>query len=330
MKNLILALTRDSIPYVRQLNVLTGGMIGSVLMQQLDFYFRTKPDGFYKFLNPASGNPAYRAGDSWSEDLGISEAEFRTAFDKIGVRYADFSKFKAAGANAFQGKFYASYVDKRTNLTYYVRNHEFTDQKLFEVFAPSKATEMQAAAPMPHAQLQRKEVKLESPLPVKTEEVGQPSPVVTSVATGEATLADETVQATEEELDALVYPALPEDELLGIRAEISMCPQKWRQAVLDEVEGKRLNGGFKKTAASFLHTLVRSAQEDSFRPNLAIRVQRDRQKSLKNEVTVPKNTQSPTQKTLATLSADELARLPPNMRQRAMQAQQERLALAAE
>lgn len=85
-------------------------------MQQLDYWFENHPEGFYKFLLP-SDHPAYKNGDSWTEELGMSKDEFRTAFDKIGHRYKSKSEFDKA-EDKFQGKFYCSYVDRRSNLTF--------------------------------------------------------------------------------------------------------------------------------------------------------------------------------------------------------------------
>jgi len=129
--NRILSITRSTIPYVKELNELTGGIIASVLMQQLDYWFDKKPDGFYKFLEPST-HSAYHKGDSWCEELGISKAEFRTAFDAIGARHTSRAAFIGA-KDPFAGKFYASYIDKRTNLTMYYRNHALVDYALNEL-----------------------------------------------------------------------------------------------------------------------------------------------------------------------------------------------------
>ena len=86
---------------------------------QLEYWFSKKPQGFYKFLEPCN-HPLYRAGDSWTEELGFSRRVFNAAFDLIGVRY----KSKTAFLNAqdkFQGKLYASYHDRKTNKTHFVQ-----------------------------------------------------------------------------------------------------------------------------------------------------------------------------------------------------------------
>ncbi len=130
MKNLILTLTRETIPYVKQLRAITKSITGCILMQQLDYWFAKYPDGFYKFLAPPEQtHPNYKQGDSWQEEIGISADEFRTAFDLIGIRYLSKSSFNEA-EDKFQGHYYCSYYDRVSRLTYYFRNHELTDNAL--------------------------------------------------------------------------------------------------------------------------------------------------------------------------------------------------------
>jgi hypothetical protein len=131
--NKILSITRRVIPYVKELRQLEGveSIAACVVMQQLDFRFDSNPDGFYKFLEPCdkSTNPLYKDGDSWREELGMSAQEFRTAFDQIGVRYSSKTEFDKV-VDKFQGKYYCSYHDKLSRLTYYFRNHTLIDSKL--------------------------------------------------------------------------------------------------------------------------------------------------------------------------------------------------------
>jgi hypothetical protein len=132
MKNKILSITRNSVPYVKGLRSLPllKSVVACILMQQLDYWFEKYPQGFYKFLEqPATNHPAYKAGDSWTEELGISADEFRTAFDQIGIRYKSKKEYDAA-EDKFQGKYYCSYTDKLTRLTHYFRNHAVVDAAL--------------------------------------------------------------------------------------------------------------------------------------------------------------------------------------------------------
>ncbi|MEM8519008.1 hypothetical protein [Janthinobacterium sp. CAN_S7] len=141
MNNRLLSITRNFIAYMPELNPISGGILPSILMQQLDYWFHRYPDGFWKFLEPCA-NPMYKEGDSWTEEIGMSQYEFRTAFDSIGYRHSSKSAFLAA-PDKFLGRMYASYVDKRANLTYYIRNHALVDQKLDELVARGAPTRSQ-------------------------------------------------------------------------------------------------------------------------------------------------------------------------------------------
>lgn len=164
MRNHLLALTRRTIPYSPELRSITGSVTASILMQQLDYWFSKMPDGFYKFLSPCN-NEAYKPGDSWEEELAFSADEFRTAFDRIGVRHISKKAYKAAESSSsvflqalkdgtFEEKFYASYHDKIKGLTFYFRNHPFTDaaldaltSKSFSVNREIPSTEMKPPTP---------------------------------------------------------------------------------------------------------------------------------------------------------------------------------------
>ena len=101
-------------------------------MQQLDYWFEKSPGGFYKFLEPCENSKLYKKGDSWTEELGFSRSEFKTAFEKIGVSYKSKREFTEAlkTGNLFQGKFYCCYIDRIKNITVYYRNHELLDLEL--------------------------------------------------------------------------------------------------------------------------------------------------------------------------------------------------------
>ena len=129
MRNKILHITSKIIPYVRELRLIAKSVTGCLLMQQLDFHFAKYPHGYYKFLEPCHNSKSYKRGQSWQEELGFSADEFRTAFDKIGVRYLSKSAFDAA-PDKFQDKLYCSYFDKQQGLTYYFRNHPVVDAAL--------------------------------------------------------------------------------------------------------------------------------------------------------------------------------------------------------
>ena len=76
MRNKILTLFRNNVPYIKELRQLSGSVTASILMQQLDYWFEKKPGGFYKFLEPCENNELYKTGDSWTEELGFSKAHY--------------------------------------------------------------------------------------------------------------------------------------------------------------------------------------------------------------------------------------------------------------
>jgi hypothetical protein len=154
MKNFSLSAFTKFIPFLPSLVKHTSGVLPSILMIKLDELFaldkKYQVEGFYKFLKPVYkkdeegevqvgenglpiiGNPLYVHGQSWVEHISFTEDEFRTAFSKIGIAYPSVSKFRQAEKNGdvFQGKFYCSYIDRKSNLTYYLRNHALVDQVL--------------------------------------------------------------------------------------------------------------------------------------------------------------------------------------------------------
>ena len=65
----------------------------------------------------------YKVGDSWTEELKISRKVFRRAFSFIGTHYKSKSAYLLQ-SDPFQGKLYASYYDRKTNRTYFLRNHQ--------------------------------------------------------------------------------------------------------------------------------------------------------------------------------------------------------------
>jgi hypothetical protein len=134
MKNKILSIFKESIPYIRPLNEYTGSVLSTILMQQLDYWFMRYPDGFYKFLEPCDNN-FYKEGESWIEELGFSKEEFRTAFDKIGVRHKSKKSYQntdnpfiVEGKKIRQEVYYCSYHDKIKGITFYFRNHKKVDE----------------------------------------------------------------------------------------------------------------------------------------------------------------------------------------------------------
>jgi hypothetical protein len=133
MQNKTLAITKNCIPYFKELRTLAGSVTASILMQQLDYWF-SKNEGkpFYKFKAPCN-NQYYKNCDSFTEELGFSIEEFTNAFAKIGTVYKSKTEFDNE-SDKFKGMFYCSYFDRKEGLTFYYRNNALLDKKLNDLF----------------------------------------------------------------------------------------------------------------------------------------------------------------------------------------------------
>ena len=286
MKNRILHLTRNTIPYVKELHAIAGGVLGCLVMQQLDYWFEGHPEGYYKFLMP-SDHPAYKIGDSWTEELGMSKDEFRTAFDKIGIRYKSKSEFDQA-VDKFQGQFYCSYVDRRSNLTYYFRNHELVDAALDELLSkPAQKQEKlnTPSAPNPHAE-GKFTVKRESRFTGNQESrftgswdsqsTGNedsrhtvnrenPPPLYRDYNTETTTTTDNSAAIDFGGCgENLIFPKCTENESIAIRQLILSCPAEMRQIALDEIEGARQTGVIKTNLVPFARGIMTAISRGTF------------------------------------------------------------------
>ena len=114
-----------SAPYFIKYNPALVAEFGSqnavLLFDRLEYWFSKTKNEFYKFIEPCD-HPCYREGDSWCEELGFSRPVFRTAFDKIGIRYISKTAFEKE-SNPFKGKLFAYYQDRKSNKTIFVRNN---------------------------------------------------------------------------------------------------------------------------------------------------------------------------------------------------------------
>jgi hypothetical protein len=119
-RNRSAALASRIIPYHPEYRKVAGSVTAAILFEQLEYWFdKYDYNNFYKFLEPAPGNPSYTTGDSWVEELGFSAEEFRFAFDRIGVRYnskTEFFKAQEEGRLFIKNgeeKLYCSFIDKQ-------------------------------------------------------------------------------------------------------------------------------------------------------------------------------------------------------------------------
>ena len=104
------------IKFDRRINQIIGCQRATLILSTLEYWFKKKPDGFYKFIEACS-HRLYKEGDSWTEQLDCDPKSFSTSFKKIGTKYKSRSAFEAA-EDKFQGKMYASFYDRYTNQTF--------------------------------------------------------------------------------------------------------------------------------------------------------------------------------------------------------------------
>lgn len=116
------------IKYNPAIKQLTGCDRATLILSSLEYWFTKKPDGFYKFMEPCQ-HRLYKKGDSWAEELGCERRCFARSFKKIGVKYNSRMEFDAA-LDKFQGKMYASFYDRYTNQTFFLRNNTLADEFL--------------------------------------------------------------------------------------------------------------------------------------------------------------------------------------------------------
>lgn len=127
------------VPYLKELRKLrlVKSVTACILLAQLEYWYsRSSKPHLWKYLKPPTrsryAQTAYLEGHSWTEELGFSAAEFRTAFDQIGKRYnsrKDYAEAKKNG-DPFEGKYYLSYFQKPTSHTFYLRNQKVLVREL--------------------------------------------------------------------------------------------------------------------------------------------------------------------------------------------------------
>ncbi len=94
------------------------------LFKQLNFWHSKSGDGFYKFLAPCE-HPWYRKGDSWCEELKVSENTLRKYLKTLCASYRSKKSF-GEKLDPFEGKPFASYFDRLRKITFYFQNPQFS------------------------------------------------------------------------------------------------------------------------------------------------------------------------------------------------------------
>ena len=126
----MLKFDKSLVIYRPELRKITGSINSAILLNQMIYWFYNKKgDGekFYKFREPCK-HEKYSDGDSWTEELGFSKAEFNTAIKKIGYKNNDsHNKIKEEEALIW-------FHRKADGLTYYEINEELLEEKLNELY----------------------------------------------------------------------------------------------------------------------------------------------------------------------------------------------------
>lgn len=144
--NGLLDAAQVKIVYIKELKSLDGidSTHACLLMAQLEYWFAWKNgDSFYKFFAPPEKkNPYYIVGDSWTEELGITYNEVKSAYAQIGVGYTSQKQYEEAKAEGdeFVGKYYCYYTNKMSHVTYFFRNDERVEEAIRVIGTPETET----------------------------------------------------------------------------------------------------------------------------------------------------------------------------------------------
>ena len=77
---------KGSIPYRKEYNAITGSVEGSILLQQIHYWWKEKGSKpFYKYRGPCNAEKC-KEGDSWLEELGFTERQLDAALASVVVK----------------------------------------------------------------------------------------------------------------------------------------------------------------------------------------------------------------------------------------------------
>lgn len=124
------------IKYYPEFKRVFGSDKAAIIFERLEYWSDKYSSGFWKFFEPCK-HPLYREGDSWEEEIGFSRKVFAKVFPLIGIHYKSKSEFLQQ-SDPFQGKLYVSYYDRKTNRTYFLRNHQFVRDFLQNLWSKTK------------------------------------------------------------------------------------------------------------------------------------------------------------------------------------------------
>ena len=232
-----------------------------------------------------SSHQRYKEGDSWVEELGLTAQEFRTAFDRIGIRHKSKGQFDEE-QDKFQGKFYASYLDRRENLTYYFRNNSLVDdaldtlifdnkqnitvnnEKRFTVNQESRFTVNHVSQSLEIGKVNLQEIEKHHLL--YTENTNTKNTHIPLLPNTGCSSAD------------LIFPKqLSIEEIPAITTLIKHLHVSTQQELLAELEGALRSDAIRRTPLAFIRGLVAKEKKDLFTLDLGVSVMKSRIKKTK-------------------------------------------------
>lgn len=71
--------------YYPILNPWTGSVNGTLFLLQALYWFEKEKEPFYKFQKPSS-HILYKPGDSWTEELGLTNSQFKSVLKAVGTK----------------------------------------------------------------------------------------------------------------------------------------------------------------------------------------------------------------------------------------------------
>lgn len=135
--------TLSYVKYYPHLHVYFKSDRTPLLIAKLEYWFSKEKfrNGFFKFLEPCP-HRLCKKGDTWAEELGWKRDLFKSIFDRVGTRYTSKTAYLKAiqESDPFKGKLYISYYDRKTNRTFFLRNHSFVDQLFKNMMASFTTT----------------------------------------------------------------------------------------------------------------------------------------------------------------------------------------------
>jgi hypothetical protein len=138
----IIAHDQNLITYRPALRAIGGSVAGTVLLQQI-MYWDDKANGkFYKFSERCE-HDAYKEGDSWEEELGMSAKELRTALNHFAFKCGKKNKDKFG--EEYNAKREASVVQYYTDsgrVTWYMLNRDVLSKLLSGIYKETDQAEV--------------------------------------------------------------------------------------------------------------------------------------------------------------------------------------------